>query len=315
MSNLTVLTGLWHDHSQPPSHALTLTVNIATGSLLISALATFVTFVGSRFWVIISFLIHQLRASRQDKDGLYHQHQLIYRNSSSHLSTAWLIMRIAWPWRGRLPRIFTRTLAFALPPLLCFAAFAAASVFSARVAAPVYETSRVRVQSRNCGELVWVAPGNQITSQGASVFGEWSVRTARKARSYARTCYGRPDEETSSCTVYPVRQLPYTINGDTQCPFARARCVLGPDSAFAMSTPWLDSHIHFGMNAAPEDRVKYRKVATCSVLDIRDLVRRYPGDVGSMYYYDLGPLSGATRDNATYAVSDVLQNHLVPLKI
>jgi hypothetical protein len=43
---------------------------------VISALATFVTLVGTRFWAIVAFTLHQLRASKEDKDGIHHQREL-----------------------------------------------------------------------------------------------------------------------------------------------------------------------------------------------------------------------------------------------
>jgi hypothetical protein len=41
--------------------------------------------------------------------------------------------------------------------------------------------------------------------------------------------------------------------------------------AWKLETEALDSHAHFGINAPPQDRVTYRGVATCAVVDSTNL--------------------------------------------
>lgn len=80
MVNTTIATGVWQNYSQTGWKGLIVTLDLQKSTLLISALATFVTLVGTRFWAIVAFVIHQLRASRKKKDGVHHQREFPVKN-------------------------------------------------------------------------------------------------------------------------------------------------------------------------------------------------------------------------------------------
>jgi hypothetical protein len=92
-SNYQVATGRWDNYSNGGWFAASLTVDVQTGSLLVAAAATFITIVSSRFWSIVSFAIHQVRASNAEKDGVHHQHQVIYKNATQ-LGAVWLLTQV-----------------------------------------------------------------------------------------------------------------------------------------------------------------------------------------------------------------------------
>lgn len=267
------------------------------------ALATFVTLVGARFWVVIAYVTHQLRASDADTDGLHYQQQLIYRNAS-HLSAAWLILRLAWSWRGRVPAssLLGRTAAFALLPLLSFVAFTAASVLTARVT----RSSRVSITPWNCGFLRWSQ--GAATVEGKRVYDDWTSRAALKAQNYARSCYGDQDTAIASCEVFPVQTLPCQSSAGVLCPFQDGRCLANAngDLTYEMITPWLNSHDHFGLNVPKADRVECRRMATCAVLNISDMMHTIQRKTDTEYYYYLGPTSPSSP--VTLELSDNTQN-------
>jgi hypothetical protein len=80
----------------------TLTVTTGTSSVIIAILALFISQVGSHSWSIICFLTHQVRSTTRPRNGLYHQQQVILRNSvwGSDLGTIYQLRRVAWFWRG-----------------------------------------------------------------------------------------------------------------------------------------------------------------------------------------------------------------------
>jgi hypothetical protein len=314
MSSNQVQTGIWHNNSNPGAYATSLTIDVRTGAFLIAGLATFVTMVGGRFWAIVAFAIHQLRTTPADRDGIYHQQQAIYRNTSTGLGVIWLLLRVTWAWRGLAERNALCFFAFALPPLLCFAAFVAASVLSARVAAPSYAASAVRVRPENCGFLAFPAPDDPQYNGllGEPAYGKWSNMKSREATNYARTCSGNSSSALTACNIFPVRALPYKTRTDAPCPFKGGRCALGENGAFELETQWIDSHQHLGINAIPSDRIFFRKATACSVIKIDDLTESYQSAGFNVFNYHLGPGGanggGIASANSTYRYLESAQN-------
>jgi hypothetical protein len=321
MAAYNVATGAWYDHSLSGGSAWMLTLDVVTGAYLISGLATFVALVGGQFWAIVAYAIHQVRATESPRDGLHHQHQLIYRNCDAQLTAVWYVFRIALSWRKRVRRNILRTIAFLLPPLLCFVAFTIAGIYSSNITSPSYTANRVLVASKNCGTIFWNGPASwnsagTLIAEGDVVWAKWFAGRMSESRNYARSCYTEGSEASVACNVLPVQKLPYTTKDQVVCPFATHRC-LGSNTAYQLATPWLNSHEHFGINAPASERVSLRRLSTCSVLDIRDVT--YVNDNGaanSYYSYRLGPL-GTPDDtiSPTYYVSDGAQNDNFPYKV
>lgn len=317
-SDYKVATGSWNNYSNNGWLAASLTVDIKTGSLIIAAAATFITIVGSRFWSILSFAIHQIRARQGDRDGIHHQHQVIYKNSTQ-LGTVWLLTRVVWAWRGVAAHNFPRYLAFSLPPLICFAAFTVASILSSRIAAPTYTASEVRVVPNNCGFITYIPPTSEEydAERGGAFWAKYSTQKTRESTDYARTCYGN---SAASCRIFPLKELPYSVNIAAKCPFGGDRCALGDDGAFELVTRWLDSHKDLGINAPPQNRIHFRKVVTCSVLNIDNLITVTPSPSGTtdMYYYYLGArgFSGENGGtNWTYSWRESSRTETIPYSI
>lgn len=75
--------GLWTDWSRGRVLGATLTLDRQQANLLIAFTASFVVFVGSRFWHIICLFLHQIYSTSDPRDALHHQRQVILRNSGT----------------------------------------------------------------------------------------------------------------------------------------------------------------------------------------------------------------------------------------
>ncbi len=135
-SNYTiqVYIGLWTDWSFDGAIlGSTLTLTRSNANLLVAAIALYMTIVVGHLWAVCCFVLHLCFSRKGPQDAIYHQRQVILRNSSSPAGTAWSLHRMSWRWRksSKSPR---RILPFlgCLIALIC--GFTAATIFSSRVA-------------------------------------------------------------------------------------------------------------------------------------------------------------------------------------
>lgn len=68
--------GTWTNWSRGPILGATLTLEPRYGLLLLSFTATFVAFVASRFWRIMSLALHRIYSTPEPRDALHHQRQV-----------------------------------------------------------------------------------------------------------------------------------------------------------------------------------------------------------------------------------------------
>jgi hypothetical protein len=84
MAFISVHVGRWQDFSKGCVSGDVFTLDVRWGGYLIGALAAFIGFVGTSFWTTIELCIRQHRAEENtEEDGVYFQHQIIYRNPDS----------------------------------------------------------------------------------------------------------------------------------------------------------------------------------------------------------------------------------------
>ena len=81
-----VYLGIWTNWSHGKIREATLTVSRRNGGLLTAFLALLVGVAGTSFWRIGCFFIHRYFSSKVAADALYHQRQVILRNSSNSQS-------------------------------------------------------------------------------------------------------------------------------------------------------------------------------------------------------------------------------------
>src|ERR1700748_678247 len=91
--------GLWTNWAKGTPFGATLTLTPTNAAILIAIVAIYVQLVGSHLWKVMVFVLHQCRATPAERDGLYHQHQVILRNSASEPGTMWQLFRVGLAWR------------------------------------------------------------------------------------------------------------------------------------------------------------------------------------------------------------------------
>lgn len=104
MANLEATTGYpvhlgyWTNWSHGRYTGSTITLTNRNGAILTSFLAIFITVMGTSFWRIVCFGLHQLYSSKVAQDGLYHQRQAILRNAGNESSSLFIYVRMLWTW-------------------------------------------------------------------------------------------------------------------------------------------------------------------------------------------------------------------------
>lgn len=270
MSLIDVYTGLWINWSGGLLFGSTITVTAARGAFVVAFIALFVQIASSHLWDLISFAWHQYRAASQFQDGVHRQQQVMLRNSSTPATTLWSCMKVFWASRFRAENIVLRTLPLAVVALLYMVGAIAAGISSSRMV----NTSGISVlaQSPFCGDwkrLEAVSDSDRL-SLLASI-GFYGESRLSDSTSYAATCYTNATN-SAACNTFATRQIPWQSDYNATCPFAPGTCIGSDSSALQLDTGQLDSHAVLGLNAAPKDRVTYRRVTTCAPLKTDDRI-------------------------------------------
>ena len=261
----SVYLGVWTDWSHGSVKGLTFTTTLRNGGLLVAFLALFVTFTGTCFWTIVSFITHQTLSRQAPQNATYHQRQAILRNSGTSGAALWKFLQMTWAWRRiNLAGSIKLTLVPLLLSLLSFCAFAAAGIFSSQVA-----TSRG-------GEVLLVGDkcatynSSLITDDNLGTFQSWVASTIRSSANYESSCYAGTGS-TSSCSTFVRSKLPFTSTSGIPCPFpGKDRICQSPNQGLRMDTGFLDSHKDLGLNAPPSSRFLYRSVYECAPVNTED---------------------------------------------
>jgi hypothetical protein len=277
MSQLSLYTGIWQDHSHTAMYGATLTLSIRYGNILISVLTVAVTISATCFWIITSFLLHQFIVRGQNTDVVGLQHQVILRNSSSILGSLWEIIKVHLAWRHSASRSLLRqTVILAFPIAIIWSLFTVASILVSDVASKSYVQTHALLRPQNCGYWwIDVVPGRL---DGAAKILEDTLG----ARIYANHWYGNSSTKLASTSLLPVDTVPYSTWTRSFCPFDNARCVPNFPS-FTIETDILDSHETFGINAPLKDRVQLQKRLECANIVTGDLWEKNGTDL--LFYF------------------------------
>ena len=134
VSDSSIHLGFWTNWSHGSVKGATITLTKQDGTILTTALALFVTLVGTCFWRLFCFVIHLcFSAKNKPQDGLYHQRQAVLRNSATGVAGLWSFMQILWFWRSKTERLWAQVGPFLGAAAVVVAGFAAAGLFSSQV--------------------------------------------------------------------------------------------------------------------------------------------------------------------------------------
>lgn len=264
----SVYLGFWTNWSQGATAGLTYTTTLDNGAFFIAFLALFVTFTGTCFWSIVSFIIHQIFSRQAPQNAIYHQQQAILRTSDTSSAALWRLITLSWAWRkvscaASLKSTFIPLVA----SLATFSAFTIAGIFSSRVASS--RDGEVLINGHNCATVNLTLMAS-ATDNTAEYYGAGRLRSSFN---YKSVCYPNSGS-TDSCRTFARSSLPYTVTHGTPCPFPGGdRICLSNNGSIRLDSGFLNSHHDLGINAPPSSRYLYRTVAECSPLRDEDYVR------------------------------------------
>lgn len=254
-----IYRGIWTNWSRGPIFGLTLTLTRRNGDLLIAFLALFVTIVGTSFWRIACFFIHNLYSSETPRDGLYHQRQAILRNSANGSSGLVSLAQSLWAWRRKSKNPFKRILPIIALTIICLCAWATASGLSSRISTGI--GNEVLISSSNCGVL---RDGGEppsiefIETKLASFLNKQLLSQS----TYAQQCYEK-DTNLASCQTFVKKRLVSQVNQNATCPFHPDMC-RSQTGNIHIDTGFLDTHEDLGLNFPRSQRMQSRITTDCA---------------------------------------------------
>lgn len=306
--------GLWHDWSKPAVLGLTLTVNAYHASIISPAIAIFVAVAGSQLWRLFQFGLHQYRASGRPSDFLYHQQQVVLRNTGADLNTIWRLLRLGIAWRHQkdIP-VLRKSIPLLFWSLLHFVIVIVASVLSTWI---LSAGNRALSRSPFCGTF------NQTyfaTVYSANVSDPEVPRLAMEYAAYINERWAAVQQHVDICSTsvegcdigtgqdltYSSRLMPGS------CPFGGDVCHPDIDGAMSFDTGYLSSMDHLGINAPEKDRISFRFTAQCAPLNDAKYTTGWqsvPADDESSTskisdaMYGIGATSAR---NATYSITEL----------
>lgn len=254
----------------------TITLTHRNGALLTAFIAIFVTFTGSRLWRILCFILHQILRSPLDtpQDGLYHQRQMILRNTLDEKKTLTSLVRSLLAWRQKADRPFYRMLPLLILSLVITILLALSSVFSAKISSIM--GNEVLIASSECG-----SPGftnstqlNATAEQLASIYTPWQSERMTSYANYAQRCYSNTSQ-SESCVPFVKTKLKSSVDRNATCPFQEKVC-RHRDGNIKLDTGYMNSQSDLGLNGPPDYQFNLRLLTHCAPLkdnDHRSVVR------------------------------------------
>jgi hypothetical protein len=305
-----IYEGVWRNLSKSTARNLTLTLCPTRAVILTNALALFVAMSGSQLWTIIRFTLHQIRSTSQpqNRSKTHNQQQVVLRNATTDIATARLMFYIAWSSRRNARDAIAACMTILILAGLNAIFFMVAGTFSNSL---VNAGTVVLSRSPHCG--YWnetyfgiAANGNNpTTAETFALSTEYinkAVNDIQLNVEYARTCYESQSSIywDSTCNTLPVSRLNWTTSTDAACPFDAKACSRNANT-ISFDTGLIDSHKHLGINAMSSDRLKYRRLTQCTVLNdtiyTTDLVNQTD---------NAGRTSPAQRAYANYGPSSLM---------
>ncbi|KAI9151345.1 hypothetical protein HJFPF1_08547 [Paramyrothecium foliicola] len=293
-----VQLGFWRNWSRGYVFGATLTLTRSEASLLIAFTSIFLAFAGNRFWRIICLALHYSFSNPDPglQDGLYHQRQLILRNSHTAESGLRSLILLFVSWRRATKSALSRTLLPILLAVISFSGFIVAGGFSAVISTSV--GSEILIKSNSCGML----------GIGLNSTNTWFIDTPYRATqianavNYAQQCYSSTSSSVLECATYVTPSLPARIDVAAGCPFNNGNGICKNSSSnLLLDTTYMDSNKHFGLNAPSTERVYHRETFHCAPLTTKGYSSPYTHPSGHNYTrYNYGSAAVGSRGNMTF---------------
>lgn len=242
----------------------TLTVPSTWGLVLVGFLALYVKLTGEHLWATVRYIVHQINASVRSQDDMYHQIQLILRNTEAESSFIWSLIKMGLAHREARFDAYRRS----LPLILLAAGHGAGLWFASGISSRfIASSNEVELLPTSCGWMKDPPLDNlqdNATFEAANALIVMAKYSYRRSSAYSRSCYLQTGGNSTACGTYIKPTLPYTSNTEAECPFDAKICQ-GP--AMTVDTGFLRSDQHLGFNTRPHEAILARKVLTCVPLE------------------------------------------------
>jgi hypothetical protein len=285
---VNIYTGVWTNWSHGAIHGRTLTITQQYGGILAAFLALYVSFAGGMFWKILSFAIHQIQTRNHSGTGdwLRYEREVILRNSGTGSGeAAWSFFLLPFTSLGPRSRSMLRCLPYAFIAFTTLLLFSIAGIFTSAITkAPGNSTLIV---GSSCGTFII----NETSVANSPSYFAKILGDTVQAATYVRQCY-QNDTSNLNCGSYVRPNIPFSVNQNDSCPFESGICWMGDTAAFSMDTGLMNSHLDFGINAAPKDRVLFRRKATCAPIHTIPFATFANTTLGNTLYINAGPAQG-----------------------
>lgn len=263
-----IYEGVWINWTKGSVLGWTLTVDSYRASILSPALAIFVSIAGSQLWGLFQFALHQVRATSSTRGLLYHQQQIILRNTATDLNTIWRLARTAIAWRHQRDiNVISTSLPLLLWALLHFIVIVLAGIFSSWA---LSTGDQVLSRSPWCG--------NPRTDYTSALTNLSNPNVAKLDMEYYNYLYSRfaavqqqvdlCQDDQQDCGRLPLQNMTWTsrlMAGG--CPFQQSVCHPDIDGSMTFDTGYLSSSTALGLNIKREDRISFRMTAECAPLN------------------------------------------------
>jgi hypothetical protein len=249
--------------------------------------------VSTRFWKIISFAFHRLYATTTVQNAVYHQRQVILRNSTTPEGGIVQFLRLIWVnrYRRRRPDLIIIVIVGAVS----VAGFAVAGGLSSQVSTAV--GTEVLIQSLNCGYTNAKLAVSDDPAQSFVLVPEYAEKV-NNAANYAQQCYSNKTAGTLNCGRFITKKLTSYIDNKATCPFRENICRSG-SSNLRIDSGYIDSHKDLGHNFPVADRILTRNVLHCAPITTAGFTSQKNTSVGEVTVYHYGSsfdISGQQQD-------------------
>ena len=97
----------------------------------------------------------------------------------------------------------------------------------------------------------------------------WLSKVAAVGRTYAENCYHplNSSQSSESCEIFTTLRIDLSEQRG-ECPFNQSICAKIERPGLVIDSNLVDLNTGFGMNLPRRDRMRYRRKATCSVLNM-----------------------------------------------
>ncbi|KAI0449692.1 hypothetical protein F5B21DRAFT_517984 [Xylaria acuta] len=291
--------GIWTNWSRGRIFGPTLTLRRQDADLLIAFTAFFIAIVSTRVWRIVCFAFHRQHATPTQQDVVYHQCQVILRNSSSAETGIRLLTRSM--------RLATTVVVAAV----CIAAFTSAGGFSSQISTTV--GTEVLIKSANCGSSASTGFVDAMSSPFLPII----AGAINNAANYAQQCYSNNNTGILNCGRFITKNIVSHIETQADCPFPNSVCRV-KSANLRIDSGFINSHDHFGLNSPPNERILTRKILHCAPMKTSGFSGQRATSFGeiTVYHYGSMEIGDEVVDYMTTAssISSQYSTTLVPMK-